>query len=138
MNTLSHLAFTALVCISALGCAHSAQAKGQTEVSKEAVLTACRHTSWYSYGTDTNTGETSGCSPNACFYCKTTTCHQVAGHALETSPGLKPKKFDVQNTVKSNNQISQSNSNLTQNQGALGLAGKSLNTNKVGLQNSMN
>ena len=136
MNRFSHFAFSALVCISTLACAHSAQAKGQTEVSKDAVLAACRHTSGCSYGTDTNTGETSGCSPNACFYCKTTTCHQVP--AMATSSGLKPKKFDAQVTVKSNNQISQGNSNLTQSQGVSGLAGKSLNSNKVGMQNSLN
>ena len=136
MNSLLRFAFLALVCISSLASVDLAQAKGQTEVSKDAVLAACRHTSGCSYGTDTNTGETAGCSPHACFYCKGSTCHQTP--LTRGTPGLKPEQFDATVAVKSDSQSLQGTTKGAQHQGAFSMASKSVVTSTARLQQSIN
>lgn len=136
MNSFSRLIFLALICVSAFEFAGPVQAKGQTEVSKDAVLAACRHTSGCSYDTDTNTGTTAGCSPHACFYCKGSTCHQTPSKEVA---GVKPRQFDVTVLATPGSQISHGNGNLTQSQGASSLASKSAAvTSQGGLQQAIN
>lgn len=136
MNSLSHLLFVILVCISAFAFADPVQAKGQTQASKDAVLAACRHTSGCSYDTDTNTGETAGCSPHACFYCKGSTCHQT--WAGKETAGLKPRAFDLTQTAQPVSQGFQHGGTLTQSQGAPNLASKAVVASQGGLQQAIN
>jgi len=136
MNSLSHLLFIILVCISAFAFADPVQAKGQTQASKDAVLAACRHTSGCSYDTDTNTGETAGCSPHACFHCKGSTCQQT--WAGKETAGLKPKQLDPADTLEPLGQNFQHGGNPTQSQTAASLAGKAAVVSQGGFQQAIN
>ena len=81
MNFISKIRFSVSICTGLFATIETVQAKNTSPVSKDAVLAACRHTSGCSYDSNPTSGETAGCSPHACFYCKSTTCVQNVGHA---------------------------------------------------------
>lgn len=81
MNFISKIGFSVLIFSGVFMTIQTVQAKNNSPVSKDAVLAACRHTSGCSYDSNPTSGETAGCSPITCFYCKSTTCVKKPGHA---------------------------------------------------------
>ena len=143
MTRNSILVISAFLALSAFASIQPALAKENNfQASKDAVLAACRHTSGCSYDSNPTTGETAGCSPTACFYCKpgSSTCGQVPGHAIRVADKPKhiivgPKGLTSFSPGFGSNKVSQNLS--ATNFGAAGSI-KSLNTNSAKMQKSLN